>query len=258
MQSPKIHIPYEPKTKCSVQDCPKHADYEVYLYDYYPPPINEEFFEQDFTCPFLCESHMQENEDKADGIRQPRGSVIYPHSNRGEAQGYTKYMPVREAYPIFFDGSSSLLIPENRLVVSSANDGLIKYLAKHPELLYTLEPRKFEELVAEIFRDKGYNVELTPKTRDGGKDIYAIRKEPFGSLLYVIECKRYASSNKVGVEVVRGLYGVTQAEKATMGIIATTSTFTSTALDFAAPLKYQLSLRDYDALQEWLSEYSKS
>jgi hypothetical protein len=75
MQIPKKHIPFKSESKCSVKNCPNGADYEVYLYDYYPPPINEEFFEQDFTCPFLCETHMHENEEKAKGIRRPRSSV---------------------------------------------------------------------------------------------------------------------------------------------------------------------------------------
>jgi hypothetical protein len=40
-----------------------------------------------------------------------------------------------------------------------------------------------------------------------------------------------------------------------MGIIATTSTFTKHAIDFATPLKYRLSLRDFDALKEWLDQH---
>jgi hypothetical protein len=35
-------------------------------------------------------------------------------------------------------------------------------LAKHPEKMQDLTPRKFEELVAALFRAKGYDVELTP------------------------------------------------------------------------------------------------
>lgn len=225
------------------------------MYDYYPF-TNKESLEQDFTCPFLCEDHMQENERKANGRRQPRGWVIYPYSNQGGAQGYSKYAPIRDVYPMFFDGSPQLVIPEIRHAFSSVNEELIRYLAAHPDLLHNLDPRKFEEVVAEIFRSRGFVVELTPRTRDGGKDLYALRTDPFGTTLYVIECKRYASSQKVGVEIVRGLYGVTLAERATMGIIVTTSTFSPAAIDFADPLKYQLSLRDYDALREWLDEYA--
>ena len=47
----------------------------------------------------------------------------------------------------------------------------------HPELMRNLSPRKFEELVAELFSDMGYEVVLTPATRDGGFDFKAFRKE---------------------------------------------------------------------------------
>ena len=84
---------------------------------------------------------------------------------------------------------------------------------------------------------------------------YTLHKDSFGSLLYVIECKCYASSNKVGVGAVRELYGVKQAEGANMGILVTTSSFTRDALEFASPLKYELSLKDYEDLKIWISEY---
>jgi hypothetical protein len=42
-----------------------------------------------------------------------------------------------------------------------------------PDALYRIEPRDFEHVVAEILRDMGYDVYLTPQTRDGGRDILA-------------------------------------------------------------------------------------
>ncbi|MEI8136769.1 MAG: hypothetical protein WCH21_05515, partial [Bacteroidota bacterium] len=45
--------------------------------------------------------------------------------------------------------------------LNEINDELIAYLAKHPEFLRQLHHRKFEELIAEIFRNKGYDVTLT-------------------------------------------------------------------------------------------------
>jgi restriction system protein len=56
----------------------------------------------------------------------------------------------------------------------------------------------------------------------------------------------------VGVEVVRELYGVVQVEKATAGIVATTSHFTKGAKDLQSQLSYQMSLKDYVDVQEWL------
>jgi hypothetical protein len=142
--------------------------------------------------------------------------------------------------------------------VAEINDELIRYLAQHPEKMREMSPRKFEELVAELFRDKGYDVELTPRTRDGGFDIRAYRRSDIGTFLGLIDCKRYALTNKVSVEVVRGLYGVTESEGATMGMIATTSYFTSDARSFQNENKFRLHLADFDNVKGWLASYKRN
>ncbi len=82
------------KNKCAVDGCKKNAVVEVLLYDVY---LGEQivFFERDCTCPFLCAKHMVANEKGADGVREPRGSVNYPFTNKGSAQGFTIYRPLR-------------------------------------------------------------------------------------------------------------------------------------------------------------------
>lgn len=50
-------------------------------------------------------------------------------------------------------------------------------IAKHPSILRSLERRQFEKVIAELFDGFGYEVELTRRTRDGGKDIIAIKKD---------------------------------------------------------------------------------
>lgn len=39
------------------------------------------FVQQDFTCPFLCEDHAQENHAEAEGLPIARGRGLYPYSN---------------------------------------------------------------------------------------------------------------------------------------------------------------------------------
>ena len=120
--------------------------------------------------------------------------------------------------------------------------------------MYQLSPRQYEEVVAELLSRRGYSVELTPMSRDGGCDIYAAKKDSVGSFLYLVECKRYAPDNRVGVGLVRQLHGVVQQNRATAGILATTSFFTRDAKEFADDVKWQLSLRDYISMTEWLQE----
>jgi len=158
-----------------------------------------------------------------------------------------------------------IIVSENRIITDlsliRANiPDLIQFLAEHPRHLYEINPRDFERVIAEIFRKRGFEVKLTPSTRDGGKDIVAIHRNDLGiDTKYFIECKRYAENNKVGVEIVRALHGV----KNTIGapnkvILATTSTFTSGAIDFAnnqTPSQWDIALKDYNAILDWIRSY---
>ncbi len=141
-----------------------------------------------------------------------------------------------------------------RIDVSEVNDWMLNELKKNPTDLYQLSSRRFEELVAEIFIRKGYDVELTPATRDGGKDIYIASKNDLGSFLYIVECKKYKSTHKVGVNVLRDLYGVLSKERATYGIAVTTSYFSKPAKEFQQELQFQMSLKDFDSIKQWLYE----
>jgi restriction system protein len=135
-----------------------------------------------------------------------------------------------------------------------ANDEVISRLASEPELMHRLSSRQFEELVAELLSRQGYKVELTPISKDGGKDVYVAHKSGLGSALYVVECKKYSPDNPVGVGIVRALYGVVQAERLTGGIVATTSYFTRGAKNFQESVRYQMALSDYHQVREWLSQ----
>lgn len=147
--------------------------------------------------------------------------------------------------------------PEGRKFITDVrliNNELIDHLGRNPSGVYELTSRQFEELAAELLSRMGYEVQLTPATRDGGKDLYAARKDGLGSFLYLVECKRFAPDRSVGVGIVRSLYGVAQHEKANGAIVMTTSFFSEPARQFAKNLRSQMSLRDFADLQSWLKE----
>ncbi|WP_428717123.1 restriction endonuclease [Undibacterium curvum] len=140
-------------------------------------------------------------------------------------------------------------------IVATIDDEIKKYFKKHPEKLYELSPRKFEELVASILKDLGFDVELTQATRDGGRDIIAYVRNSVCSYLTHIECKRYAADNKVGVGIIREVLGVHNIRKATKSVIVTTSFFSSDAVKEAEMLENQIDLRDFNDLKSWLQRY---
>jgi hypothetical protein len=68
---------------------------------------------------------------------------------------------------------------------------MIEGLKKQPKDIFKLTPRQCEELIAELFRDTGYDVMLTQATRDGGKDVLASIKTECGDLLCLVQAKHY-------------------------------------------------------------------
>lgn len=143
-------------------------------------------------------------------------------------------------------------------VVDAINTELIKELSKNPKFLYELPPSRFEELVAELLRNMGYNIYITPKTRDGGRDILTIFEIPTGQLLTVVECKRFSPDRKIGPEIVQRLLWVSEhQDRASRAMVATTSFFTSGARTLENQYKWKLSLKDFDGVCEWLNDYGK-
>jgi CheY-like chemotaxis protein len=122
----------------------------------------------------------------------------------------------------------------------------------HPERLRLTDPFVFERVIAELFEEEGYESILTRPRADGGKDIYVSKTDPFTKVTFWVQCKRYVPPNKVDVTDARELYGVAQEERASGGIIVTTSYFTRPARAFADKVPLQLFLRDFDFLAEWL------
>ena len=89
--------------------------------------------------------------------------------------------------------------------------------------------REFEMLVGEAYRLQGYRVtETGGGGADGGIDL-ALTK---GSEKFLVQCKQW-KAYKVGVDVVRELYGVMAAKGATGGFVVTSGRFTDDAKAFA-------------------------
>jgi hypothetical protein len=141
-------------------------------------------------------------------------------------------------------------------VASGVNAKLLEYFRLDPQGLHALTPRQFEELIAEIFDGFGFSVELTKTTRDGGRDVIAIR-ENIAKEKFLIECKRYNKKKPIDVGLVRALLGVVHDERATKGILATTSYFTGPSREFIDRNIWQLEGRDFDGLLNWLEEYQR-
>lgn len=142
------------------------------------------------------------------------------------------------------------------IAVRPVSTKLIYDLAQDPDKLHELSSRKFEELIAELLSDMGYDVIVTPMTRDGGRDILAYFKLPHGNILTIVDCKKFSKHRKIGPDIIQRLLWISnQKDHASNVMVATTSYFTSGAKDLAKDYEYQLSLKDFDCISEWLSRY---
>ena len=71
-----------------------------------------------------------------------------------------------------------------------------------------LKPREFEWLIEVLYKDIGYETELTPVTRDGGKDIIATIKREDGNEKVYVECKLYKTTELARHTVEAFGYGI--------------------------------------------------
>lgn len=139
--------------------------------------------------------------------------------------------------------------------IEDATHKIITSLGPDPNEWYALGSRKFEEILAEIWRKFGWQTILTPPTKDGGIDVRAIRNSNGVLLCYLIEAKCYNPSRPVGIDVIRSIYGVVERERASQGIIATTSHFTKGAKQESRVLRYRVSLADFEQVYKWIIKY---
>lgn len=144
-----------------------------------------------------------------------------------------------------------------RVDLSCANEELLRLVRERPEEMYRMRPAEFEGFVAALLARMGYQVTRTPLTHDGGVDVVAVRKAGLGSFLGLVQCKRWRPDRPVGISVVRELYGVVEAERATFASLFTTSYFSRESLDFQERFVHRISLKDYNTIKMMLTEISQ-
>lgn len=109
-----------------------------------------------------------------------------------------------------------------------ALDELGTHLKRRREDVYLLSARRFEIVVADVFKTHGFRVILTAQSRDNGADIVLLHNER-NDATAIVECKRYASNRPVGVSLVRYLAGAAIDWEVNKAYLVTTSSFSSIA-----------------------------
>lgn len=101
--------------------------------------------------------------------------------------------------------------------------------AKDIDAIRAMSWREFERLVGEAYRRQGFVVEETGGGgADGGIDLILNGK----GQKVIVQCKQWKTF-KVGVKIIREMYGIMVAERAGRVIIVASGTYTQEAINFA-------------------------
>ena len=116
---------------------------------------------------------------------------------------YPEEGPRCQAYASYFHWQwiCSLLQPD----FADVYEELYGHFAGHLDDLHRLDWREFEILLARIFQTQGFVTELGPGRGDGGVDIRLLQRDPIGDILTLVQAKKYAPKNRVGLEAVAAL-----------------------------------------------------
>ena len=124
------------------------------------------------------------------------------------------------------------------------------YLMGRYEARFDVHPRKFEEVVASVYRDLGYRTLVTNYSGDDGIDVFMTK----GSEVVGVQVKRYQAA--IDVSQIRELAGALVLNDVPRGVFVTTSGFQrgaeSTATRYAMkgrPIELVDADRFYSALE---------
>ena len=126
--------------------------------------------------------------------------------------------------------------------------------------IYSLSPRRFEELICDIFKRNGHDPLLTQQTRDGGVDIILL-SNPKPNTFSLIQCKRYSATRKIGIETIRTLLGTIVMWGTNKAYLVTSSNFSTIARVETELIKekgYEIDLISATELCRFLGVYNEN
>lgn len=106
---------------------------------------------------------------------------------------------------------------------------LIRVLAEDQTELWNIEWRVLEHVIATAFEGLGFEVELTPPSKDGGKDIVLTCWESGARNRFAVEIKHWTSGKRVGGTDLRQFLEVVVADNFDLGLLLSTSGYSMNA-----------------------------
>jgi restriction system protein len=126
----------------------------------------------------------------------------------------------------------------------------IDYLHRNFDATDAMNWRKFEALAAEYFTREGMHVEIGPGRDDGNVDLRVWSDDVSAPPTLLVQCKR--EKKKVGKVVVKALYADILEEKATSGLIVTTTALSPGAEKVCSARSYPIRQANRQTIRKWI------
>jgi restriction system protein len=153
---------------------------------------------------------------------------------------------------------SSLWRPANSLRPGWLASGpaallLANDLLRDGRLLSEMPWRTFEEMIGTLLEAEGWIVQVTQPSRDGGIDVVAVKEDKvLGPIKSIWQAKRYGPKRVVRLNEIRELSAIVDSERATKGVVVTTSRLTKDAIDWIRRDTYRLGYKDARMVESWV------
>jgi restriction system protein len=175
-------------------------------------------------------------------------------------QGFGEEVPSPAPVPVLLQAVVVLgeRVPAGQLITAVAVPwfDILEMMQRDPESIYRLDWRQWEEIIAGAYHRQGFEVVLTPRSNDKGRDVIATHRQ-LGSIRFYDQVKAYAPGHVVTLEKVHAMLGVLSSQpNVSKGVITTTATFAPGVLSdpgITQFIPYRLELKDRNALLPWLS-----
>ncbi|MGK8558252.1 restriction endonuclease [Nocardia gipuzkoensis] len=127
------------------------------------------------------------------------------------------------------DAATPEIEPKIVAVIRRVSEEFAKIVADCPEELDALEWRDLERMMKAVLDGLGFSAELTPASKDGGKDIILELQTEEGLKTYIVELKHWRSGKRVGETCVRDFVNVVARECREGGLFLSTYGYADTA-----------------------------
>jgi len=114
----------------------------------------------------------------------------------GSVENWARQLDIRPTQPEE-DASERSILEKAKVIVHRMCVELCILIARNPVVLQQIEWRQLEYILATALDEIGFNVELTPPSKDGGKDLVATCKIRDRDLVFYVEIKHWRSSKRV-------------------------------------------------------------